>query len=207
VDFININIFFYILAYMVGGIPFGLLLAKKYADVDIKSEGSGNIGATNVLRVVKQSNPELAKKLGAITLALDAFKGIFVLILGAMASVDTSTMWAIAVISVIGHCYSPFLKFEGGKGVATGLGVLAYMITIPALIGIVVWLISAKVLKISSISSLIGLIAIIISSYYVYPQIPDIDSHVPINMIAFFIFYKHIPNITRLFKGEEKSVV
>ena len=205
-DFININILFYILAYLVGGIPFGLILAKKYADVDIKNAGSGNIGATNVLRVLKERDPSLAKKLGAITLALDAFKGMFVLILGSMFGVSEATMWAIAVISVIGHCYSPYLKLEGGKGVATGMGVLIYMLTLPTIAGILIWLISAKVLKISSISSLIGLIGIIISSYFIYPSIPIIDSYVPLYLISFIIFYKHIPNITRLIKGQEGKV-
>ncbi len=71
----NINIQFYLLAYIISGIPFGYILAKKFAGVDIKESGSGNIGATNVLRVVKKRDPVLAKKLGAITLFLDAIKG------------------------------------------------------------------------------------------------------------------------------------
>ena len=74
----NTNVQFFIAAYLVGGIPFGLLLAKKFAGVDVKESGSGSIGATNVLRVVKETNPALAKKLGAATLALDALKGILV---------------------------------------------------------------------------------------------------------------------------------
>ena len=206
-DFININIFFYLIAYMVGGIPFGLLLAKKYANVDIKSEGSGNIGATNVLRVIKQTDPSLAKKLGAITLALDAFKGVVVLVIADMYGVSEATLWAIGVLSVLGHCYSPYLSFEGGKGVATGLGIFLYLMTIPAIIGIAIWGISAKVLKISSMSSLIGLAGVIVSSYIIYPQVPSINSHVPILLIALFIFQKHIPNIIRLFTGEESKDV
>jgi glycerol-3-phosphate acyltransferase PlsY len=206
-DIVNTNLAFYLIAYLIGGIPFGLLLAKKYANVDIKSEGSGNIGATNVLRVIKQTDPSLAKKLGAITLALDAFKGVVVLVIADMYGVSEATLWAIGVLSVLGHCYSPYLSFEGGKGVATGLGIFLYLMTIPAIIGIAIWGISAKVLKISSMSSLIGLAGVIVSSYIIYPRVPSINSHVPILLITLFIFHKHIPNIIRLFTGEESKVV
>ena len=91
--FFNINVQFFIAAYLVGGIPFGLLLAKKFAGVDVKASGSGSIGATNVLRVVKESNPTLAKKLGGATLALDALKGILVLIVAYFAGMSEATLW------------------------------------------------------------------------------------------------------------------
>jgi len=112
----------------------------------------------------------------------------------------------VALLAVIGHCFSPFLGFEGGKGVATGFGVLLVMMPIPALIAIVVWFASAKGLKISSLSSLIGLLAFIIASYILYPDVPEIHSHAPIWLIAGIIFYKHIPNIIRLFNKEEGKV-
>ncbi len=205
-DFFNQNIILYLSAYLVASIPFGYLLAKQFAGVDIKQEGSGNIGATNVLRVVKEQDPALAKKLGAITLFLDAFKGIAVLLVAMWLGVSDSTLWTIAVLSVIGHCFSAFLMFEGGKGVATGFGVLAVLMPIPALIAIAVWGIASKGLKISSLSSLIALTAFIIASYVIYPEVPEIGSHSPIWVISIIIFYKHIPNIVRLFKKEEKRV-
>ena len=183
-DIININLLFYLIAYLVGGIPFGLLVAKKYAGVDIKNEGSGNIGATNVLRVIKQKNPKLAKKLGGITLAFDTFKGVVVLIIASLYGVSDATLWAIGVLSVFGHCYSIYLKFEGGKGVATGLGVLMYLAPYAAIMGVMIWAVSAKLLKISSMSSLIGLIGVLASSYIFYQQIPNINSHVPIILIT-----------------------
>ena len=200
------NILLYLAAYLIAGIPFGYLLAKKFAGVDIKSEGSGNIGATNVLRVVKEKDPKLATKLGAITLFLDAIKGVVVILVAQMLGAPESVLWTLAVLAVIGHCFSAFLLFEGGKGVATGFGVLLVMMPIPALIAIVVWLIAAKGLKISSLSSLIGLVAFIIASYVMYPDVPGIHSHAPIWIIAFIIFYKHIPNIVRLFQKEEGKV-
>jgi glycerol-3-phosphate acyltransferase PlsY len=206
-DFFNQNLFLYLSAYLIAGIPFGYLLAKKFAGVDIKNSGSGNIGATNVLRVVKEKDPKLAKKLGAITLFLDAFKGIAVLLAGIAMGASDSVLWSIAVLAVIGHCFSIFLKFEGGKGVATGFGVLAVMMPLAATIAIAVWAIAGKGLKISSLSSLIALGAFIIASYLLYPDVPEIHSHSPIWIIALIIFYKHIPNIIRLFKKEEIGVV
>ncbi len=199
----NINIQFYLLAYLVGSIPFGLILAKSFAKVDIKSKGSGNIGATNVLRVVKEKDPTLAKKLGIATLVLDALKGVLVLIVAKFAGVSVETMWAIAVLAVAGHCFSLYLGFEGGKGVATGFGVLAFMIPLAAIVGLVVWGVSAKLLKISSLSSLLGVISAVVASFFFYPDIP----HSPIIFIAIIIIYKHSDNIFRLLTGQEGRVV
>lgn len=206
-DFLlNQNILLYLAAYLIAGIPFGYLLAKKFAGVNIKEAGSGNIGATNVLRVIKEQDPKLATKLGAATLFLDGIKGAAVILVAKMLGAPESVYWTIAVLAVVGHCFSVFLSFEGGKGVATGFGVLLVMMPIPALIAIVIWLISAKGLKISSLSSLIGLIAFIIASYVMYPEVPGIGSYAPIWIIASIIFYKHIPNIVRIFKKEESKV-
>jgi glycerol-3-phosphate acyltransferase PlsY len=202
-DFINQNLIFYVLAYVIGGIPFGYILAKQFAGVDIKNAGSGNIGATNVLRVVKESNPLLAKKLGAATLALDALKGAVILLIAILFGASQDVLWTIALLSVIGHCFSPFLNFEGGKGVATALGVLIVLIPIPTFFAIIVWFISAKLFKVSSLSSLIALAALIIASYIITPQIP----HAPLWIIAWIVFYKHIPNIMRIIKKEEGKVI
>lgn len=202
----NQNILLYLAAYLISGIPFGYLLAKQFAGVDIKTAGSGNIGATNVLRVVKEQDPKLAKKLGAATLFLDAIKGMVVILIAKLLGAPEGVLWTIAVLAVVGHCYSAFLFFEGGKGVATGFGVLLVMMPIPALIAIVVWLVAAKGLKVSSLSSLIGLGAFIIASYVMYPEVPGIGSHAPIWIIAIIISYKHIPNIVRLFNKEEGKV-
>lgn len=206
-DFFNQNILLYLAAYLIAGIPFGYLLAKQFAGVDIKEAGSGNIGATNVLRVIKEQDPKLAKKLGAITLFLDAFKGVAVLLVAMMLGASDSVLWTIAVLAVIGHCFSAFLMFEGGKGVATGFGVLAVMMPMAALASVAVWGIASKGLKISSLSSLIALGAFIIASYLIYPDVPGIHSHSPVWVISIIIFYKHIPNIVRLFKKEESQVV
>lgn len=201
--FFNTNVQFFILAYLVGGIPFGLLLAKKFAGVDIKSSGSKSIGATNVLRVVKETNPALAKKLGAATLALDAIKGVLVLAIAYFVGLSEATLWGIAVLAVVGHCFSPYLNFEGGKGVATGMGVMMFMLPFETTIALVVWALAAKTIKISSLSSMTGLVALLVSSFYIHPQM----AHAPVLFIGFILFYKHVPNLIRLIKGEEKRVV
>ena len=204
-DFFNINVVFLAIAYIVGSIPFGLILAKQFAGVNVQESGSKSIGATNVLRVVKQTNPSLAKKLGAATVILDALKGAIIVMIGMAYGLEDSTLWGIAVLSVVGHCYSIFLGLEGGKGVATGLGVFLVLIPVPALIGAVVWGFSAKVLKISSISSLIGLVAVVIAVIYMQNGL-TVYSNAPVYIITFVIFYKHIPNIIRLFTGKEQKV-
>jgi len=202
-DFLlNTNIQFYLAAYLIGSIPFGLILAKQFAGINIKEQGSKSIGATNVLRVVKESNPKLAKKLGIATLLLDALKGMIVLFAALSIGVSNETLWAIAVLSVLGHCYSIYLGLEGGKGVATGLGVLLVLIPIPTLIGAGVWAFCAKVLKVSSISSLLGLISLVVASMFLSDKL-DINSYAPLYIITFIIIYKHVPNIIRLLKGEE----
>ncbi|MBD3840929.1 MAG: glycerol-3-phosphate 1-O-acyltransferase PlsY [Campylobacterales bacterium] len=204
--FTNPNILFYIAAYLVGSIPFGLLLAKKFANVNVKEHGSKSIGATNVLRVVKQTDPKLAKKLGIATVILDAVKGIVVLLVAMIMGMSQETLWAIAILSVLGHCYSVYLNFEGGKGVATALGVFLVLIPIPTAIGALVWGFIAKVLKISSLSSLFGLLAVLISGVILNNGL-GVESNAPMYIIAFIIFYKHIPNIIRLVRGEESKVI
>jgi len=203
----NPNNLFYLAAYLVGGIPFGLILAKMFAGVDIKQSGSRSIGATNVLRVVKQENPALAKKLAIATVFLDAFKGIAILLVAKLAGMPDATLWAVAVLAVAGHCFSPYLIFEGGKGVATGVGVLAFMMPDVTVIALVVWFILGKTLHISSLASLGALAAFIVASYILHPDVPGIHSHAPIWIIAMIVVYKHIPNIIRLLSGQEKRIV
>jgi len=203
-DFLfNHNAQFYLLAYLVGGIPFGLILAKLYAGVNIKESGSKSIGATNVLRVVKETNPALAKKLGAATLVLDALKGILVLLIAKAFGLSEAAQWGVAVLAVAGHCFSPYLWFEGGKGIATGMGVMLIMLPVETLIALAVWGIMAKTVRISSLSSLTGVLAMLAASFVLHPDM----AHAPVILIVAVLFYKHIPNIVRLVKGEEKRVV
>jgi glycerol-3-phosphate acyltransferase PlsY len=196
----------YLIAYLVGGIPFGYLIAKYFAGINIKEHGSGNIGATNVLRVLKQTEPKKAKKLAAITLLLDALKGTVVILIAKVMGVCLATQWAIAVIAVIGHCFSPYLKLEGGKGVATTAGVLFVLVPKAVLVAILMWFIMAKTVRISSLSSLTAIIVGIASTYILYPNL-SIHSHAPLIIIGFIVLYKHKENIYRLITGQEKKVI
>ena len=205
-DFLtNENILLYIFAYLAGSIPFGLVLAKAFTGINILEHGSQSIGATNVKRVVGETNPSLAKKLWAATVFLDAFKGGIVLLIGMALDASQSTLWMMAVLSILGHCYSIFLGFEGGKGVATGLGVFLVLIPIPTLIGAATWIFCKKVLKIVSVSSLLGLLGVVVAAI-IFENGLGVGSNAPMYIIAFVIYYKHIPNMVRLFKGEEKAV-
>jgi len=199
------NLLFYLIAYLAGGIPFGYLLVKYKYGIDVRKEGSGNIGATNVLRVLKDKKPEVAKKVAAMALAFDALKGAIVILIAKLFGMSLETQYTIAVLAVIGHCFSPFLNFQGGKGVATTAGVMLVLLPIEAIIGLIVWFIMAKVTKISSISSLTGILVGIASSYFIHPNLFE-GSHAPLVIIGIIVFYKHIPNIVRLIQGKEGKV-
>ncbi len=114
-----------------------------------------------------------------------------------------ATLWGIAVLAVIGHCFSPYLNFEGGKGIATGMGVMMFMLPYETLIALIVWGVAAKTIRISSISSLSGVAALLVASFIIHPDI----AHAPVVFIVFILYYKHIPNIIRVIKGEEKRVI
>ncbi|AQW85832.1 acyl phosphate:glycerol-3-phosphate acyltransferase [Campylobacter pinnipediorum subsp. caledonicus] len=201
------NIILYIVAYLLGAIPFGLLFCKIFANTDITKQGSCSIGATNVLRVIKTTNPKLAKKLAILTICFDALKGLLPIFVAKLYGINDNTLWAMAVLAVIGHCFSPFLKFEGGKGVATGAGVLSFFLPFELLIALFVWFIVGKVLKISSLASILALTAFIASSFIIHPAIEPINTHAPILIIAYIIIYKHIPNIKRIILKEEAKVI
>lgn len=148
----------YVGAYLVGSIPFGLLLGLMRG-VDIRSHGSGNIGATNAMRV-------LGKKLGALCFALDVLKGALPVALGGMwmglfgvADVGAGEAWmwmGVAAAAVAGHMFSPWIGFKGGKGVATGFGAMLGMwphTTVPALLALAVFIVSARLTRYVGISS------------------------------------------------------
>ena len=203
----NENLIAYAAAYLLGGIPSGVILAYIFGGVNIRSEGSGSIGATNVLRVLKQKDPKLAKKIAILTVVCDVLKGVLPILIAKFFGLAPATLWAMAVLSVLGHCYSPFLKFEGGKGIATGAGVLAVFLPLEIAIALGVWFVVGKLLKISSLASLAALAAFIVATFALQPQIPDIDSYALIFLIAFLVVYKHLPNIKRLITGQEKRVI
>lgn len=201
------NLIIYALAYLLGSVPFGLILAKVFAKVDIKNQGSKSIGATNVLRVVKKANPNLAKKLAIATIILDFAKAFIPLMVLKFLNYDLNLLWSVAVLTIFGHCFSLYLFFEGGKGIATGAGAMTVLLPLEVLSAFVLWLVVGKVFKISSLASLMGLLAFITTSFVFNYNMPVIDTHAPVFIIAFIILYKHLPNIKRLFFKEECKVI
>lgn len=201
------NLTIYALAYLLGSVPFGLILAKVFAKVDIKNQGSKSIGATNVLRVVKKANPNLAKKLAIATIILDFAKAFIPLMVLKFLNYDLNLLWSVAVLTIFGHCFSLYLFFEGGKGIATGAGAMTVLLPLEVLSAFVLWLVVGKVFKISSLASLMGLLAFIATSFVFNYNMPVIDTHAPVFIIAFIILYKHLPNIKRLLFKEECKVI
>ncbi|EAK2873718.1 glycerol-3-phosphate 1-O-acyltransferase PlsY, partial [Campylobacter upsaliensis] len=175
--------------------------------VDIKNQGSKSIGATNVLRVVKEANPNLAKKLAIATIILDFAKAFIPLMVLKFLNYDLNLLWSVAVLTIFGHCFSLYLFFEGGKGIATGAGAMAVLLPLEVLSAFVLWLVVGKVFKISSLASLMGLLAFITTSFVFNYNMPVIDTHAPVFIIAFIILYKHLPNIKRLLFKEECKVI
>ena len=201
------NLIIYAIAYLIGAIPFGFILAKIFAKVDIKKEGSQSIGATNVLRVVKKQNPKLANKLAIATIILDFVKSAFPLIIAKELGYDLGILWTMAVLAVFGHCFSIYLFFEGGKGIATGAGAMSVLLPLELICAFIAWFVIGKVFKISSLASLIAALVFIISSFIFDYNMPFINTHAPIFIIIFIIFYKHIPNIKRMIFKEECKVI
>jgi acyl phosphate:glycerol-3-phosphate acyltransferase len=182
------------IGYLLGSIPFGLILTRLFGAGDLRQIGSGNIGATNVLRTGR-------KGLAAATLMLDAGKGAAAVLIGEMITPGLGLIGGAAAI--VGHCYPVWLRFKGGKGVATAFGiVLAVKAFVVALICAAVW---ATVLALGRISSLASLCAVIAAP--VVALILGERALLPLlSGIAVLIMWKHRANITRLIAGTEPRV-
>lgn len=206
-----------VLAYLLGSIPFGLVLTRMAGYGDIRKIGSGNIGATNVLRTGN-------KTLALATLLLDGGKGAAaVLIVFFFArSYDCSTMgacigecfcmtlqeikqalYAAGLFSILGHCFPVWLKFQGGKGVATTLGMFLALAPLTGIAACVTWLLMALIFRISSLAALTAMISTPVSAYVIYhePMLAGVSL-----FVAALVWYRHKANIQRLLKGEEPKI-
>lgn len=211
----NINVIFTLLGYLIGGIPFGYALMKIFYSMDITKIGSGGIGATNVLRALQSKGVSNAKQMALLVLILDLFKGMFAVFLSKWFGLDYSLQWMVAIASILGHCYSPFLNLNGGKGVSTIMGSVVLLIPIESLIGLVVWFFVGKVLKISSLASILGVGTATVLIFFVpYMHIPDsvnilkeVGTQTPMVLIFIFTLIKHAGNIFNLLAGKEKRIL
>ena len=181
-----------LLGYLCGSIPFGVLLAKTQ-NMDIREHGSGNIGATNVART-------LGKKAGLVTLTGDLLKG-FLVVFAANQWFENTMITALAGLSVfLGHLYSIFLKFKGGKGVATGLGVLSFTMPLSTLYSAGVFAVCLKVSGYVSLSSILA--AITLPLLGIFFKMPF--SYIYLStIVALFILQRHHDNVVRLTQGTE----
>lgn len=183
-------------AYFLGSIPSGVLLSRLYGLNDPRSVGSGNIGASNMTRLG-------GKKLGALTLLFDALKGVLPIILMQIYFPETIAYAAIAGgLAIVGHCYSAFLRFRGGKGVATAAGVLMLLSPIPTLIGLSAWGFVFYVARITSVAALVASIAIPLAMAFLGTPTPYLLLSI---FTAVIIFRRHEENIAALLKGDERS--
>ena len=206
-----------IAAYLAGSIPFGILIARTKG-VNIREHGSKNIGATNVGRV-------LGKPLGITCFILDVLKGaIPVAVVGFIAGTygsplsETTTtellLWiAVVFAALLGHMYSLFLKFGGGKGVATTFGGMVAMwplLTIPMLIAFASWVIAVKITKMISFGSLIAAIILFLATVVLVMMQSSVHHAWPLLAITFLIavmvFWKHRSNIARIMQGNEPKL-
>ncbi len=186
-----------VLAYMIGAVPIGLLIARAFGIGDIRRHGSGNIGMTNVLRT--------AGKLPAVlTLVGDVVKGALAVVLGGQVA-DAGAVGAAgcAVAAVIGNCWSVFLRFRGGKGVATGLGAMLSLVPWAVLPAAIVFVVVVATTRYVSLGSLLGALGVpIVALALGYPGAAVIAAGV----VALVIAGRHRDNIARLLSGTEDRV-
>lgn len=190
------NYAFIILGYLLGSIPFGLVLTRLAGYGDIRAIGSGNIGATNVLRTGN-------KPLALITLICDSLKGAAAVLLAGLLSTNPLIIMLAGLAAVLGHMFPIWLKFKGGKGVATTLGTMIALMPLLGLIMCLIWLAMALIFRISSLAALTAFAAAPILSYL---WLGDENLALLCFIIAALVFWRHKENIQRLLKNEEPRI-
>ncbi len=180
------------LAYVVGSIPFGLVVGKVFYGVDVRQHGSGNVGTTNVFRV-------LGKRAGAAVMVCDILKGY----LPAAIAAAVFTPWYaifIAASPVLGHIYSIFLKGKGGKGIATGAGVVLALVPVAFFIIFATWILIIVTTRYVSLASLVAAVMVPVLTAAFHEPLPYKIAGV---LVALLVWWAHRGNIRRLLAGEE----
>ena len=200
----------FIICYLIGSIPFGLILTKLFDNNDLRNIGSGNIGATNVLRTGN-------KTLALLTLILDLSKSFIPLFIffklyphpiinDFFNLIIVDQIFLILVFGyffVLGHCFPIWLKFKGGKGIATSLGVILSIDFFIGLCLLTIWILVFLIFKISSLSALISSTSFPILIFFKYEKVNLLYLSI---ILTIFVFFTHRENIIRLLKKEEKKI-
>jgi glycerol-3-phosphate acyltransferase PlsY len=185
--------------YLSGSVPFGLLFTKMAGLGDIRAIGSGNIGATNVLRTGKKS-------IALLTLVADALKGAApILIIGQLFAVEPdleTAQSAAALGAFMGHVFPVWLGFKGGKGIAVFIGVLLALNPIAALVFVSAWLVTAALFKISSLAALVACLAVPVAMLV----LGDLNLAILCGLLALIAYWTHRENIKRLIAGQEPRI-
>jgi glycerol-3-phosphate acyltransferase PlsY len=191
------TIFVIIAAYLLGAVPFGLLFAKFLGGVDVRGVGSGNIGATNVLRAA-------GKQAAILTLLADGMKGFLPVFFTSRLFPDSAIPFLAGAAAIVGHCYPVYLRFQGGKGVATGFGVVLGASPWTGLACLLTWVGTAAIWRYSSLAALTAF------SLYPIATFALRNGDRPQGMLSLFLFgliyYRHRGNIKRLLAGTEPKI-
>lgn len=194
------NVSAVIAAYLIGSLSFAVIVSKYYGMDDPRTYGSGNPGATNVLRSGK-------KKAAALTLLGDALKGLVAVVLARCLqdalNLSDITIAAVAVAALVGHMWPLFFGFKGGKGVATALGVLLALSPATALVCAAIWLVMAFGFKVSSLAALAATVSAPLVAFWLMPYPSWAWATV---VIAVLVLYRHKSNIQNLLQGKEGKI-
>jgi glycerol-3-phosphate acyltransferase PlsY len=185
-----------LIGYLFGSVSSAIIVCRLLSLPDPRTEGSGNPGATNVLRVG-------GKKAGALTLAGDFLKGTLPLLITRAITDDPLTLALVGAAAFVGHLYPVFFGFKGGKGVATGFGVLLGWHWLAALLTVVTWLLMAKLVKISSLSALV---AFLLAPVFVWLTTASLELTITMGLLTAITFWRHRGNIAKLLAGTEGRI-
>jgi glycerol-3-phosphate acyltransferase PlsY len=186
-------------AYLIGSIPFGLLIARLKG-VDIRKEGSGNIGATNVLRVI-------GKRWGIFTLFLDILKGFIpAFFFAQLLNLDHDWRLLFGAAAILGHTFPIYLKFKGGKGVATSAGMLLGVAPVAMGVGFIAWGVCMAISRYVSLSSIVASFAIATTIWVRKEYQQNIISQVVITLLCLLVIWLHRANIKRILNGTESKM-
>lgn len=194
--FTTTDLILFFVSYLLGSIPFGLIIAKISGIGDLRSKGSGNIGATNVVRVG-------GKKLGAVVLLLDGAKAYLAVALAREYSSEETAI-ICALFSVLGHIFPIWLKFKGGKGVATTIGALLAIYWPIGAATVISWLLVFAVTRISSLSSITSMFLTATIPFFI--TLPYQEISYLCFSLGFLVIISHHANIKRLLCGEERKI-